>query len=219
MLASTVIANARLDLADVIGIAADLTWSDAELLEHLNEGEREVCRRIGAIRVSTGTGTSLAVTSASASYVLDTKIIDVLRVKVPGELYPMTRTTIDILDHTKPSWEVATGTPRSFFTDDSLVIWFYPAPDADKTLTLTISRLPLADMTTSDPPEIAEKYHDGLKWWVLYRAMQKDDAKVDQSNKAGGKKEAFFLNEFEKVFGTPLQRPAPGSITSLLAGV
>jgi hypothetical protein len=218
MLASAIIAQARLDLADVTGVVADLMWTDAELLEHLNEAERETCRRLGTIRVSVGTGTSLAITAASASYALDTNVIDVLRVKVPGEARPMTRTTRDVLDYSKSNWEADTGTPRSFFVDDSLVIQFYPAPNADKTLALTISRLPLADMTTSDPPEIAEKYHDGLKWWVMYRAMQKQDAKVDQNNKAGGNREAIFLNEFEKIFGKPRLETAPDSTTNLLVG-
>jgi hypothetical protein len=208
--------SVRATLNDEVGVVADLLWTDTELLEYINDAEREACIRMRILVDSVTTSTSrITIVNGTAIYPLDSKVVSVDRMKMASTsdpaLHPVTRKVLDLTD---PAWESETGVPRNYILEDIKTVKFlqlYPNPSAGGTMNLTVVRIPLAEMTAVGVPEIPEPLHRDLMNWMLFRAYTKQDSKVDQNIKTGTlTKEKFYLSQFEKVFGER-QQVAPGT--------
>jgi hypothetical protein len=208
MTAQELMDTVRLILSDELGVSADQLWTDTELLEYANDAQKEASIR-ARLLVDSATAAIANVTmiAGTAIYTLDTRVIDIIRAKVVGTTNPaLYQTTKTVLDLTDDDWESTSGIPRSYIFEEISAhlkkLQLYPNPAAPGTLNLTVVRLPLADMAVGDEPEIQEHLHSDLKFWMVYRAFQKQDTKVNQDAKTVGlTKEKFYLGEFEKVFG------------------
>ena len=169
--------------------------SDTWLTKRANEAEREACRRSGLLIESVHAMCTVSVTAGDPVVALHKKIIDIKKARMSSdsqELYPITVSQLSL------NWENDTGIPSHYVTDyQSGAIRLYPTPTTSGDMILTVTRLPLDDMSAgTDEPEIREEYHDGLVKWILYRAYAKQDADCFDPNKS-----ARALAEFEREFG------------------
>ncbi len=196
-----------MNLETLISTARDLSgdgpagqnWSDAEWTAYANDAEREACRR-GRLLVDSTTAAvcQIALTTTDASYDLHPSILFIRRAKLTGRSLVLSRRSYKDLDREAPDWESETGEPSSYVPDFGTAKFRpYPSPAAGGTVTLTVVRLPLADMANdANQPEIHARYHDSLLNWMLYRAYLKNDAETLNKIKA-----AEYLTLFEAEFG------------------
>lgn len=193
--------------ADEVIDKPDLLWSEAEWTEYANDAENEACIRASILIDRTSSLTSISVISGTATYSIDEKILLIKRAKLLSGTEPLVKTHRRVLDATYPNWEVDTGVVRSWLPDGTNKITLYKSPLADTTLSLMVSRLPLAAMLLAEKltvsPEIDSQYHLGLIDWMLHRAYSKQDSETLDLGKA---KE--HLARFTKRFG---ERP-PASV-------
>ena len=196
--------------ADEIIDKPDLLWSLAEWTEYANDAENEACIRANLLIDKTSSLASIAVVSGTATYSIDEKILLIKRAKLLSGTEPLVKTSRRVLDATYPNWEAETGTVRSWLPDDTNKITLYKSPVADSTLSLMISRLPLAAMLLAEKlivsPEIDSQYHLGMIDWMLHRAYSKQDTQTLDLGKA---KE--HLARFTKRFG---ERPSASIINT-----
>lgn len=174
-------------------------WSDPELIDFANDAQDEACRRGRLLVDSTTTAIcSVPVTNGNAAIDLDPRVIFVRRARFAGQK-PLQRMNMQDMEARFWYWQdAAPGNPMCFipdFTTGKLVLW--PTPDGDRTLSLTVVRMPLEDMSDdADTPEIAPRYHRSLRFWMLYRAYSKQDSEANDPKKA-----ADALALFEQEFG------------------
>lgn len=192
---SELIANARILATDTV---APYLWSDAEITIYANDAQREACRRARLITDSaTASVCSIALAAATPIYTLNQKVLFVNRVKLVGESLPLTSISYKDLDRQIPGWEENTGSPTHYVKDtDAGKFRPYPTPTVAGTAKLTVTRMPLEDMTSdSDEPEIQPHLHDSLLFWILYRMFSKPDNDGYDEAKAA-KNLALFEQEF-----------------------
>lgn len=178
---------------------APYLWSDAELIDAAADAENEACRRARLIiDSSTAAICQISVTAASNLYALDDRVLFVRRAKMGLEDSPLCRASYRDMDANMLGWESHTGTPTHYITDyETGKIRLYPTPVAADTLSMTVVRLPLVQL--SDPeldPEIKPHYHRSLRFWMMYRAYSKQDVDAHDDKRA-----ADNLALFEQEFG------------------
>lgn len=169
--------------------------SDAWLTKRANQAERETCRRAGLLIESVHAMCTISVTAGAPLATLDSKIIDIKTARMSLDSCQLTPVTVSELPM---NWESDAGTPSHYVTDyQSGAVRLYPSPVVDDDLLLTVTRMPLADMSAGDDePEIREEYHEALVQWMLHKAYAKQDADMADPNKS-----ARALAEFEREFG------------------
>jgi hypothetical protein len=92
------------------------------------------------------------------------------------------------------NWQTETGVPYCFFLDfTARKIKLYPIPNADSTLKLRVSRIPIIPFTISDTPtilelaktpEIPQQYHDYMFNGIFAKCYMKDDEDTFDNKKA-----------------------------------
>lgn len=105
-------------------------------------------------------------------YSLDSRVIQVTRVKPDLSIRPLARATKDWLDYSWTNWEEATGDPKYFIPGaDSGKVRIVPIPEEADRAKLDVIRLPLSSMSFTNmnsSPEIPAIYHRklfaGIKW-------------------------------------------------------
>lgn len=184
---------------EVDDTAPPYLWSDAELMDHANEAEREACRRARLLMdSSTAAVCQIAVSNGTATYALDSRVIFIRRARLASETDPLVQMSYRDLDEQRYGWEDDTGTPTGYVLDwETGKLRFDYTPDADNTLNMTVIRDPLVEMNdVEDSPEINERYHRSLIHWMKYRAYTSDDDEKRDDAKA-----ARALAWFEQEFG------------------
>ncbi len=172
---------------------------DDELDDAANEAQEEACRRSKLlVDSSTAPICSIAVGIATALYAVDPRVIKILRLKLANRTQPLARKGLRDIDRENPGWETDTGEPTHYIPDfQTGKIRLYPIPVAADTATLTVQRLPIADMEADDDePELDRHLHRKLVSWMAYRGYSKPDTDQTDGNKA-----AEALAEFESEFG------------------
>jgi hypothetical protein len=175
-------------------------WKDEELLDYLNEAEREACRR-GRLLIDSTTAAycQIAVVADTTSYSLNEKVIFIRRAKLALETLPLEQKSYKDLDREASGWDdESSSTPLCFLTDwETGKLTLYPPPDTNDTLNLRVIRLPAEDMNDGDDtPEINVRFHESLIEWMRYRAYDKDDEEAKDV-----KKSLKALALFEQEFG------------------
>lgn len=188
---------ARDDLDDIV---APYRWSDARLDKFLNEGQNEAARR-GRLLVDSTTEEvcQIEMDEGEPLYALDSRVIFVRRVKSSRFSVPLAKIRQRDLDGQYPGWQDKTGEVTHFCLDHesgSLLTYKIPTADTVATLTMTVVRLPLADMGAEDEPELNPRLHPHLRHWAVFRALNLPDERLYRPEKA---KDALAL--FERQFG------------------
>lgn len=189
----------RYDLDDTV---APYLWSDTELLNYLNEAEREACRRAKLLKDSQTTAICRITLSDEDDLIaLDSRVLHVLRARISDQDDPLTKMRRDQLDACRPGWETETsGTPEYWLmdTDTGYIRLVPPINITSGTYYayLHVIRLPSSDMAVGGSPEIAARWHMSMRHWALYQAWMKQDEDTYNPQKA-----AVAAAEFEREFG------------------
>jgi hypothetical protein len=175
-------ASVRLTLDD--NSSADQLWSQSEILEYAQDAENEACERAGLIIDSTSALTDVAVTSTTGTYGIASTIITIDSIKLSLGTMPLIETTERVLDLTIPSWRSESGTTRAYIKTPTNSIMLYPMPTVADTANMTVTRFPTTPMTLLGSPEIDDRYHAGLLFWILHRCYMKNDSETLNVDKA-----------------------------------
>lgn len=175
-------------------------WDDPEVMDFANDAVDEACRRARLLVDSTTPEiTALTVlTTDSGLAELDERVIFVRRARIPGRK-ALRRMSMQDMESHNPYWQdTAASTPVYFIPDyETGKLLFWPTPDANTTVLLTVVRTALEPMNDdSDVPELAPRHHRSLRYWMLYRAYSKQDSQANDPKKA-----ADALALFEQEFG------------------
>ncbi len=173
MTLAQLIAGARIRLRDTV---EPYLFDDPFITSALNEAEREACIRAKLLAdESTAEVCEIDVTEADgAVYALHASVIEVRTAYLTdayGINYPLRVIDREQRDREYPEWfDADTGRPVILMPDEKQVTLF-PALNDDFTLSMSVYRLPLADMADdADEPEIHAIHQDGLYDWVEHRA-------------------------------------------------
>jgi hypothetical protein len=161
-------------------------WPDANLTEYLNACVEEVCERTNCLRDSlTDAICLIPLVASQRHYALHDSILDILTVQPSWRSVPLDKQSVTTINS---DWLTSTGLPTSYLLDYSsrtLSLSSVPAVITNESLRLTVSRLPLAEMSAAtDVPAIASRYHRRLVDGVLAKAFSKQDAETYNPKKA-----------------------------------
>lgn len=149
---------------------AESFWLDSDLDEYIEEVIEEIAQETDCIQDQF----LINVDTTNLSYALDPIILTIKRAKRAG--YPVyAQTTTDSLDLNTPNWETEQGTNKEYVLDYIKgYLTLDKLSDTAYDLTITASRLPLADMDSdTDIPEIPLSYHRRMINGILYKASTK----------------------------------------------
>lgn len=192
----------RREIDDEVGADADKYVQQWQILNYLNDAEREACIR-GRLLTDSTTYEICAVelTAGVSTYAYDPRILSVLRGKLAGAAKPLSKISFTRLDELVEGWEDLQGEPVAFVTGmDKGLLRLFKNPTAAGMLNLTAIRLPLADITIRSSPEINPYLHVALIPWVKHRIYGNQDSELFNGNRS-----TEMLARFEAKFG---KRPA-----------
>lgn len=173
-------------------------WTDAEILEYLDDAQVEACRRAHLLIDSTGDASEGAVSASDPMVALDEKVISVRRVRLQSNSIPLRRMSVRDMDEQFPGWEAQTqpSTPCIYIPDyETGYLRLYPTPLINDTLKMTAVRVSTTLRDRDSKFEIASRYHRGLLDWAMYRGYSKPDPETQDEKKAKSH-EAAFIAEF-----------------------
>ena len=163
-------------------------WSDMALNSYVNQAVTEAVIRVEGIKDDSTTAIcTIAVTTPTAEYTLDSRILEVTRAKLASQSRKLNETSIWDLDTNVAFWETyPASTTTHYYADTTLnKIRLFPAPSTNDTLSLMVLRLPLTDLVTeTDTPELEVRHHPGLAHWACFLAYQKRDADANDMAKS-----------------------------------
>lgn len=175
--------------------------SDTKLLEYANEAINEACRRAHLLVDSTSNFCSVAVAANDPLVQLDPRIINVRRLRLSIAIYPLVPVRAQVMDDLNPGWESHAGTPTHYVTDyQSGHIRLYPKQGVSCSALMSVSRLPLAQLTATDSDvELREEHRPALVQWMLFRAYSKQDTDLFDPLKAKLAEDRFIAEFGRKV--------------------
>jgi len=177
-------------------------WSNEELTEYLNQSIEEWCRLTDAnIDSSTTAGCQISVVAGTKSYSLHDSILKILYARISGEdtfLEKMdTNYMLALWGATALSTDADDRDTPTYYSLDYQAgyITLFPTPVANGTLLMTVSRLPLTELSYVTPslpgtpgtgaePDIPPRYHRDMLAGVRYRAFLKNDADTESLARA-----------------------------------
>lgn len=173
-------------------------FPDAELLQYVTEGIREVIRVAPkwsqtttlSFTASGGAEQNLAPSAASA-------VIDILSLTdSSGVSHALRQVPREAMDAFRPGWRSDTNaTPEEWMHEPSDPLKFYLYPPAFGGEVLDLRVVPtVTDKTSADSTGLADIFDPILTDYVVYRASSKDDEHVDSKRAV-----AFFETFVAKV--------------------
>lgn len=169
-------------------------WADAEMLDWINDGQREIARiqptaypkRVDGVLLA-GVHQSLAGLGVTDGHAVLDVLCNVSAADAVGRA--ITSTSRNLLDRQSPSWWQATGTEvRHWIPEPATPKEFYvfPAlsPLGDK-VRLIYAAVPPAVTLTTDTIPLDEVYIVALGYYVAFRAYSKDVEVSSQAAAAG----------------------------------
>ncbi len=185
-------------------------WASADVRRWFNEAEREAAERGRLLQdKTTASVTRIALLPDVREYLLHPKIFDVQGVGLTNDmgkyadLCLSTEGALDNYARRHPNYRgwgreyYIYGEPKGNGAAGMRIVLDRAPQLEDGFLTLNVYRYPLRDMEDSDDePEIAQRHHDGLIDWVLYRAYSERDIEADAPQRA-----ANHLATFTTRFG------------------
>lgn len=190
------IAAFRSDMGDA---AVPYLWSDEDIVRYLNDAVNEAATRAFLIEDNTSTACcTITLEPGQSTYPLHDSVVAVKRVTFAGK--PLTASSVEDMDETDTAWEAKTGAqPQRFIANGAVTeIRLYPEPTVAGTLSLTVYRTPLQELSAdvdTGAPEIKTVYHERLKNWIYRCALLKDDAETFDRARANDY-EARFAADF-----------------------
>ena len=165
--------------------ATPYLFSDAEIVDWLNEAIEEACQRAHLIEDAQSAFTSFNVTAGTVYTPLPPYVIKVMRVTVDGmKIDPTSEEELDRMDR---RWELRTGQPQGWIFGRDGSLRLFPTPSKTVAVKIRVSRLPV-DLLSPDlgaeEPEIPQQWHVKLLNWVYNRALRKNEVETQDLEKA-----------------------------------
>lgn len=171
-------------------------WSDAEIVNWLNDAVEEACQRAHILIDGTSAFTSFTVAAGTEYTQLPSYVLDILRLSVDGRR--IDPTSIEELDSLDSRWESREGRPQGWIFERNGTLRLFPTPSENVTVKIRVSRLPIdtlsADIGTGEP-EIPLQWHTKLLNWVYRCALMKNETETQDKAKADDY-EARFIADF-----------------------
>lgn len=176
------------------------------MLAYANEAENEACLRSRLLLdSSTAAVCRIDIVSGTAVYDYDPRVIFILRARIAGDKWPLTKASRVLLDERQPAWEDETGDIKHLVMGMySGRLMLYRKPVSSGVLNLTVIRYPLNPMAnTSDSPEINAYHHPALVLWMKHRVYNNQDSELFDKNRADIH-QAMFAQKFGARTTAPL---------------
>lgn len=176
ILASTLITKVQRLLHDDSGVR----WSDTELLEYLNDGQKEVC----LIKPDAYTLTTPFVLAAGSKQSIPNSAIQLMKIirnmgttgTTPGRAISLI--TMSLLDNVNPTWHTAAATAAAvhwmFEELNPKVFWVYPANTGTGWVEAILGTTPPDVATTAMAITLDDIYQNALVSYMLHKSMSKD---------------------------------------------
>lgn len=180
-------------------------WTDASLINYINDGQEQFAVRSCILRDETTPAvTRITLVNGQELYDLDPRVISVMGARTDQRrLHKSTYAGLFSNSGDMTLGDVRIGRPqcgypRHFYTDrETGKIGLYPAPDEKydgQTLILRVARKPLALLKATDTkavPEIPSEYHLDILEWAAWRALRNHDTDAENMAKASAHKTRF----------------------------
>lgn len=175
-------------------------WSDAQVFSWLSEAQREACIRGGLIKdASTESICEISVVAGTAVYTVSPLVVKIDRAMLLSADGTLARIGIfdrEEMDRSFPEWRTTSDTPIGCILEGN-ALTLNRIPTESAKIKIEVTRLPLANISSSVQPEIASIHHDELINWPLYRAHQVEDDDEDRPTLRWQK----YYSRFEQYFG------------------
>ncbi len=171
MLASAIISRAGTIIQD----ETNVRWTTDELLQWLNDGQREVVLHKPS---SNPTDDDLSLVAGTVQYIPSEgfSLIDVIR-NNGGTKRSIRVIEREILDAQRPEWhdETASAEVKHYMFDPRNPRRFlvYPPNDGDGDVLISFGAAP-SDVILTDPITLSDIYSNALLDYIIYRATMKD---------------------------------------------
>jgi hypothetical protein len=203
MLVSAIVNRATRLLQD----ATNVRWPEAELVDWLNDGQREVALIRPDASVVNAPMTLLANSTKQTLPAVGIRLLDVVRNMGADGLTPgnvVRLVTREVLDAQIPTWHVDAGMAaiKHFCNDprDPKHFYVYPRPHATTVVQVEVlySSAPADCVLPSATPaaviSLDDVYGNALLDYVLYRGYSKDAEYAANAQRAAGHYSAFALS-------------------------
>lgn len=200
---------------EVIQDELSVRWTDAELIDYLNDAVRTAVLLKPDISPITEEFTCAAGYKQSWS-TLTTEIVQLLDVTQTtatggGTETPVTFIKRNVLDLELPTWRSATAsaTIQYYMYDPKQrdVFYVYPPATAGATIELVYTGLPVAVTATTDEVPLIDIYAPALINYVIWRAYTKDSDYSGNPQLAGSYYGAFFQLITGKMMAENIEAP------------
>jgi len=198
-MATTQVNNIVSRAGTLIQDATNVRWPQAELLDWLNDGQREVVLHKPEASVK---NVSVSLTTGSTKQTIPTDgilLLDVTRNMGSGGSTPgnaIRLTTREVLDAQKPTWHTdanALGYVQHYIYDtrDPKTFYVYPKAPATAWYAEVVYSAAPTDCSLGGTIQIDDIYANALLDYVLYRAYSKDAEYAANANLAIAHYQAF----------------------------
>jgi hypothetical protein len=172
------ITEVRSRLDQIVGGPVPEQWSDAEITNWLNEGQRDVARRAEVLQANASIPTTVGV----QQYDAPPDVIRIHRVEWSAganqPIYPLEYRDFNSMDsvwwtsqaitQSRPVWWTAWGFPPN------LKLVLYPKPASSGALKLFYYRMPVDMVSDTDNADVPTGWEDLLVLWAEHVALRKD---------------------------------------------
>lgn len=194
-------ANVLARASAIIQDQTNVRWPEAELLNWLNDGRREICiarpdlyATISVVSLAAGTKQQIPADGA--------RFLDAYRNMAADGLAPgaaVRPTEREILDAQLPDWHTATAAITKHFMFDERVprfFYVYPPAVANAKLEIAYSQTPTDITVTTTPLTQEDIYTGALVDYICYRCFNKDASYAGNISRA-----AAHYSQFQNAIG------------------
>jgi len=198
----------------------DSLWSNYQLIQFLNEVQKEFAERTLIFKDSQSFDP--AITEADPWITLDPRILRIERAELASEDRVIPIVTIEEFQVSyfvddygykrSASWETRTGPLQALISDiEAGYLRAYPIPEEDDVLELTVRRYPMSDLTDIDDKlEVPERFQFGLLHGLEAYALATPMFPVPQAAMAAKARWEQFLDRADS--RTKIKTRGPGRV-------
>lgn len=169
-------------------------WSDAEIYTYIDEAQDMFCRLVGGISDSTSAVTRITVRAGETYVPLANVILDILEAeRSDGATLRLVTRERAAEDSAYQARATAGPIAALGLNFDAGSLRVLPVPEADDVISLSVSRLPLEEVTAggNQDLEVDRQHHYSLLYWMKALAYQKEGAETFDRGRAEENVAAF----------------------------
>jgi len=176
-------------------------WSSDLVASYADQAEQEACSRRPLLTTSTdSTLCNITIVSGTSNYSRHQAILQVYsaRLTIGTDIYNLFITNENEINFIDPDWFLLeAGTPEYLILTDT-GFKLVPTPNANGTLNLSISHIPIYRISETGELSISEAHQYNLLYWMLHLAYSKMDADTFNADLS-----ALNAMKFANHFGDP----------------